>query len=85
MFEAENCQRLETPSWCNGEHCTLKPRAIELFNGCCGEALKNDKYDASLKDTDAQLQGEKCLRTHRVKQNSKRTCCDVAGRSSENR
>ena len=55
VFEAENCQRLETPSWCKCEHCTLKPRTIELFNGCCDEALEYDEYDASLKDTDAQL------------------------------
>ena len=55
MFEAENSQRLETPSWCKCEHCTLKPRAIELFNGCCDEALEYDEYNASLKDTDAQL------------------------------
>ena len=63
MFEAENCQRLETPSWCKCEHCTLKPRTIELFNSCCDEALEYDEYDASLKDTDAQLQDEKCLTT----------------------
>ena len=79
MFEAENCQRLETPSWCKCEHCTLKPRTIELFKGCCDEALEYDEYDASLKDTDAQLQDEKWLTTR------KRTCCDVVGRSSENR
>ena len=36
-------------------HCTLKPRTIELFNGCCDEALEYDEYNASLKDTDAQL------------------------------
>ena len=56
MFEAENCQRLETLSWCKCKHCTLKPRTIELLNGCCDEALEYDEYDASLKDTDAQLQ-----------------------------
>ena len=84
MFEAENCQRLETPSWCKCEHCTLKPRTIELFNGCCDEALEYDEYNTSLKDTDVQLQDEKYLTTHTVTQNSKRTCCDVVGRSSEN-
>ena len=63
---------LETPSWCKCEHCTLKPRTIELFKGCCDEALEYDEYDAPLKDTDAQLQDEKCL-THTVTQNSKRT------------
>ena len=49
----QNSQRLETPSWCKCEHCTLKPRTIEPVNGCCDEALEYDEYDASLKDTDA--------------------------------
>ena len=44
----------------------MKPRTIELFNGCCDEALEYDEYNASLKDTDAQLQDEKYLTTHTV-------------------
>ena len=53
VFEAKNAWRLESLSWCNCGHCTLKPKAIESF--CCYEkALEYDEYDALLKEAEAQ-------------------------------
>ena len=61
VFEAKNAWRLESLSWCQCGHCTLKPKAIESF--CCYEkALEYDEYDALLK-VEAEAEGGKCDNT----------------------
>ena len=57
-FEAKNGWRLQNLNWCKCCHCTLKPKAIELF---CGheKVLEYDEYDGLLNK--AETQGDKCL------------------------